>query len=144
MDIQQRMIRFSLQDSIRILDASPLKSDLIAQITAIRIMNRASIAHLGIERAFKAPGASEGFGDNRVGRTFKVARWASWRRGSSLSGPWAIRPAIRSHRARGIFNGLLKGLRAQNTNPGEKAGRAWEFFGMVYHERSVLKRGRDD
>ena len=53
MNIQQHMIQFSVNDTIGILDASPAKADLIPEVTVIQIMNRASFAHLAIERAIK-------------------------------------------------------------------------------------------
>ena len=53
MDIPKYIIYLSLEDTIGILDASPHVSDLVPQINVIRMMNRASIGHLGIERAMK-------------------------------------------------------------------------------------------
>lgn len=52
-DIEQTIIRHSVQDVIRILENEPVRPDFIGQITAVQIMNRVSIAHLSIERALK-------------------------------------------------------------------------------------------
>ena len=55
MDTVQRFaIRYSVEDVINILDSTPVKGDLIPQITIAQIMNRAPVAHLSIERAIKA------------------------------------------------------------------------------------------
>ena len=52
-DIQRAIIRHSIEDVIHILEHEPVKGDLVPQITAVQVMNRVSIAHLSIERAFK-------------------------------------------------------------------------------------------
>ena len=52
-DIQRAIIRHSVRDVIRILENEPVKGDMVPAITAVQVMNRVSIAHLSIERAFK-------------------------------------------------------------------------------------------
>ena len=52
-DIQRAIIRHSVRDVIRILENEPVKGDMMPEITAVHVMNRVSIAHLSIERAFK-------------------------------------------------------------------------------------------
>ena len=52
-DIQRAIVRHSIEDVIHILEHEPVKGDLVPQITAVQVMNRVSIAHLSIERAFK-------------------------------------------------------------------------------------------
>ena len=52
-DIQRAIIRHSVEDVIRILENEPVKGDMVPEITAVQAMNRTSIAHLSIERAFK-------------------------------------------------------------------------------------------
>lgn len=52
-EIDQAVMRHSVQDVIRILENQPVRVDLFGQITAVQIMNRVSIAHLSIERALK-------------------------------------------------------------------------------------------
>ena len=47
------IIEHSLRDVIHILEHNPVYSDLVVQIPIAQIMNRAPIAHLSIERAFK-------------------------------------------------------------------------------------------
>lgn len=55
MDTVQRFtIRYSVEDVINILDATPVKGDMIPQLTVAQIMNRGSVAHLSIERGIKA------------------------------------------------------------------------------------------
>ena len=52
-DSQQLIIRHSVRDVIQILENEPVKGDMIAEVTAVQVMNRVSIAHLSIERALK-------------------------------------------------------------------------------------------
>ena len=52
-DTQRAIIQFSVDDVIGILEGRPVKQDFIGAITAVQVMNRASIAHLSIERALK-------------------------------------------------------------------------------------------
>lgn len=52
--MHKRMILSSIRDVIHILDSAPIKPDLIPQITATQMMNRAPIAHLSIERGLKS------------------------------------------------------------------------------------------
>ena len=52
-DIQRAIIRHSVEDVILILENEPVKADMVAEITAVQVMNRVSIAHLSIERALK-------------------------------------------------------------------------------------------
>ena len=52
-DIQRAIIRHSIDDVIRILENEPVKEDMVPEITIVQVMNRVSIAHLSIERAFK-------------------------------------------------------------------------------------------
>lgn len=52
--MHKRMILSSIRDVIHILDSAPIKPDLIPQITAIQMMNRAPVAHLSIERGLKS------------------------------------------------------------------------------------------
>lgn len=55
METMQRFtIRHSIEDVIDILGSTPVKPDLIPQINAVQIVNRAPIAHLAIERGIKA------------------------------------------------------------------------------------------
>ena len=55
MDTVQRFtIRYFVEDVINILDATPVKGDMIPQLTVAQIMNRGSVAHLSIERGIKA------------------------------------------------------------------------------------------
>ena len=44
---------YSVEDVIRILENEPVKGDMVPGTTAVQFMNRVSIAHLSIERAFK-------------------------------------------------------------------------------------------
>ena len=52
-DNERVISRHSVEDIIGILENEPVKADLFAQITAVELMNRISIAHLAIERALK-------------------------------------------------------------------------------------------
>ena len=47
------IVMISVNDTIQILENQPVKGDWVPQITAVQFMNRASIAHLSIERALK-------------------------------------------------------------------------------------------
>ena len=51
--MKRAIIRHSVQDVIHILENEPVKGDLVPGITVVQVMNRVSIAHLSIERAFK-------------------------------------------------------------------------------------------
>ena len=51
--MQRAIIRHSVRDVIRILENEPVKGDMVLEITVVQVMNRVSIAHLSIERAFK-------------------------------------------------------------------------------------------
>ena len=52
-DFQRAIVRRSVRDVIQILENEPIKGDMVAEITAVQVMNRLSIAHLSIERALK-------------------------------------------------------------------------------------------
>ena len=52
-DIHRHTIRHSVVDVIRILEEIPVRGAIVPQITVVELMNRASIAHLSIERALK-------------------------------------------------------------------------------------------
>ena len=52
-DIQRRIVKHSVDDVIRILENVPVRRDMIPEINALQAMNRASMAHLSIERAIK-------------------------------------------------------------------------------------------
>ena len=52
-DMQRNIVRHSVEDVIHILENEPVKGDLVPGITVVQLMNRVSIAHLSIERAFK-------------------------------------------------------------------------------------------
>ena len=52
-DMQRAIVRHSVEDVIHILENEPVKGDIVPGITVVRLMNRVSIAHLSIERAFK-------------------------------------------------------------------------------------------
>ena len=52
-DIHRHTIRHSVVDVIRILEEIPAKGAIVPQITVVELMNRASMAHLSIERALK-------------------------------------------------------------------------------------------
>ena len=52
-DIQRAIVRHSVEDVIHILENEPVKDDRVPGITIVQLMNRVSIAHLSIERAFK-------------------------------------------------------------------------------------------
>lgn len=55
METMQRFtIRHSIEDVISILDNTPVKLDLVPQITSVQITNRSPVAHLAIERGIKA------------------------------------------------------------------------------------------
>ena len=50
---QRAMIRYSVQDVIRILENEPVQGDLVPEMPAVQVMNRVSIAHLSIEKVLK-------------------------------------------------------------------------------------------
>ena len=52
-DMQREIVRHSVEDVIHILENEPVKNDMMTEITVVQAMNRLSIAHLSIERAFK-------------------------------------------------------------------------------------------
>ena len=52
-DTQRQIVRLSVEDIIHILENDPVKGDLVPEFVAMKFMNRVSIAHLSIERAFK-------------------------------------------------------------------------------------------
>ena len=52
-DIHTHTVRHSVVDVIRILEAIPVEGATVPQVTVVELMNRASIAHLSIERALK-------------------------------------------------------------------------------------------
>lgn len=52
-DIHRHTIRHSVVDVIHILEETPVKGAIVPQVTVVELMNRASIAHLSIERALK-------------------------------------------------------------------------------------------
>ena len=52
-DIQRRIVKHSVDDVICILENVPVRRDMIPEINALQVMNRASMAHLSIERAIK-------------------------------------------------------------------------------------------
>ena len=52
-DFKRAIIRYSVEDVIRILENEPVKADMVPEITVAQVMNRVSIAHLSIERALK-------------------------------------------------------------------------------------------
>lgn len=52
-DTHQFLVMLSVQDVIGILENDPVKGNPVHEFTAIKFMNRVSIAHLSIERAFK-------------------------------------------------------------------------------------------
>ena len=51
--MEEFAVRFSIDDALRILDDSPLRPDIVTQVTLAQITNRVPVAHLSIERAFK-------------------------------------------------------------------------------------------
>ena len=52
-DIQWTVVRHSVEDIIRLLESAPFKHDMVPEINAFQVMNRAAMAHLSIERALK-------------------------------------------------------------------------------------------
>ena len=52
-DTRRALIKYSVQDVIRILENEPVKADMVPEIMAVQAMNRVAIAHLSIERALK-------------------------------------------------------------------------------------------
>ena len=50
---ERTVVQVSIEDVIRILENVPASSHIIPYITIVEVMNRVSIAHLSIERAFK-------------------------------------------------------------------------------------------
>ena len=52
--VHKHIIGSSIRDTVRILDSAPVKPDMIPEITAYQMMNRAPIAHLSIERGLKS------------------------------------------------------------------------------------------
>ena len=51
--MNRHLIGLSLGDAIRILELVPVRGDMVPEITVIQVVNRAAMAHLYIERAFK-------------------------------------------------------------------------------------------
>ena len=52
--MERYVIRESVADAIAILDSAPIRPDLVPQTNAVRLTNRAPIAHLAIEKGLKA------------------------------------------------------------------------------------------
>ena len=51
--MQEFAVRFSIADALQILDDSPIRPDIVTQVTLVQISNRVPIAHLAIERGLK-------------------------------------------------------------------------------------------
>ena len=52
--MERYVIQESVTDAIAILDSAPIRPDLVPQTNAVRLTNRAPIAHLAIEKGLKA------------------------------------------------------------------------------------------
>ena len=55
MDREERYrIRYTIEDTLKILDSSPTQRDLVPEVNLVQLANRAPIAHINIEKGIKA------------------------------------------------------------------------------------------
>ena len=51
--LKRATVRYSVQDVIRILEAAPIRHDMVPEINVVQALNRLNLAHLSIEKTVK-------------------------------------------------------------------------------------------